>query len=175
MKIKNDSGFTVIELIIAIQLSLLVVGLAYVSYKFSSQLMQNWEEKVAIEAHLLTVSQSLTRVIAQIDQLQLANEQELRAVNASGDSLSIICVDSSLYINDLRVGNNRIKLIKGFIDYYLPAKQVGHYSMPVEQVSLANLKAIDAIKCQLTFQLRDKKHQLAVFSRFTNHPQSIVQ
>lgn len=45
----NESGFTVIEAIIAVLLTSLVVGLAYSSYTFLSRMIEQWKTRMTLE------------------------------------------------------------------------------------------------------------------------------
>ena len=174
MILGNDKGFTVIELLIAIQLSLLVVGLAYVSYKFSSQLLQKWESKIAVETQLHSVSHALTSITTRIDQIKLAGKQQLRAIDANGDTVSVLCRDS-LTVNNMSIGNIQFKLSAAEIKYLVESNERGSERILLSEVNALSVDAIEAIEFQLSFHHRGQEHHLKVFSRVANRIRTIAQ
>ena len=174
MKHKSENGFSVIELIIAIQLSLLVAGLAYVAYNFSSQLLRKWEDKVLIESQLHMTSQALSRVITRISDIQVARAGELKAVDAKGNPLSVILGDS-MQINGLPIGKGKFQVSAAKIHYLVQTAATTDGWQQTSEVDARRLDAIDAIKFDLIFKHRKREYSLNVFQRIGRYPDTIAR
>ncbi|MCB0290679.1 MAG: hypothetical protein KDH97_10530 [Calditrichaeota bacterium] len=110
----GDQGFTIVEVLIALQLSLLIVSMAYVAYHFSSRLIGNYERKIAVERELNQLSATISRVLSQVRSVRMLTPQEFSAIRSDGRPLRI-SLEKQVYLNGERLGSGLLRLGNGTI------------------------------------------------------------
>ncbi|MGH1364883.1 MAG: PilW family protein [Calditrichia bacterium] len=74
---QKDAGFTVIELIIAVQLTLLVIGMAYTSFLFAQKIYLRWQSKTNAEQQLNLIHQQYSVRLNKLTHIHSAESQLL--------------------------------------------------------------------------------------------------
>lgn len=110
----GDGGFTIVEVLIALQLSLMIASMTYVAYRFSSRLIGNYERKLAVERELSQVSRSLSRAISQVRSVQKLAPREFSAMRSDGRPLRIR-LEEQVFLNGERLGGGLLTLHGGSI------------------------------------------------------------
>lgn len=110
----GDSGFTIVEVLIALQLSLLIVSMAYTVYRFGSILHHRYERKLAVERELSQVSRSLSRALSRVRTVQKLAPREFRAMGSDGRPLHIR-LEEQVFLNGERLGSGLMILHGGSI------------------------------------------------------------
>lgn len=110
----GDSGFTIIEVLIALQLTLLIVSMAYTVHHFSSRLIRGYERKLAVERELSLVSHSLSRTLSQVRTVQKLSPREFSAMRSDGRSL-YIRLEAQVFLNGEQLGSGLLTLHGGRI------------------------------------------------------------
>jgi hypothetical protein len=178
LKLKNYSfkqtGYTVMELIVAIQLTLIVLSLVYVSYLLSSNLLNRWRDKVEIESHIGTVSRLISKNINEITKIISANSTELVALKKNGEQIHI-SIAGHFYINQKEIELGEMEFQWGRIDYYIrPSKDVDKLTM-LDLVNPEELELIEAVKIELMYNKSNKKYPITVTSRLLLKKQIIIR
>lgn len=110
----GDSGFTLVEVLIALQLTLLIVSMAYTVYHFGSSLRHRYERKLAVERELSQVSHALSHALSQVRTVQKLSPREFRAMGSNGRPLHIR-LEEQVYINGEQFGSGLLTLHEGRI------------------------------------------------------------
>jgi type II secretory pathway component PulJ len=127
--IKDENGYTIIEIVVAMGMVSIIAGLAFMVYNFSLREMRNWRERLAMENSAHIVVNALANDIIGMQQLLLAESKALKFIRAQGDTAFISIMNDSLliqrqnrftkplvseksYFNYFKEDLNRIKLIE---------------------------------------------------------------
>ncbi len=112
------SGYTLFELIAALQLAFIVIGMIYLAYNQFQQQTDRWQQRIKWEAALSQLSHALTLTLDSAEKVLLANPDKFIAQSEEGDSITIELRDN-IYINQhpllKAVG---MSLEKGRFSYY---------------------------------------------------------
>jgi hypothetical protein len=159
-----ESGFTTVELIIAIQLSLIVIGLVYVSYLLSVKLVDKWQTKVQVENQLASISKSITVNLTEISEIIYARENEFMAIKDDGDTINYRLRDTfSLNKNILQDSN--LKFGHGEILYYVRPVQAASNITVLKNVESGNFTRIVAVEFNMEFKGGKRSYPLSVYTR----------
>jgi hypothetical protein len=160
----KNSGYTTIELLIAMQLTFMIIGLAYSSYLFSRNLVKKWQDKIAIEAQLAVLSKTLSQHLWQIRQILQADASHILALEISGDSLQLR-LDEHLYINEDSLVISPLKLRKGKLIYFLPSGISGEIIQRSGQIDLQETSNIAAVQLELYLSYHDREYPFILCCR----------
>ena len=109
----DSKGYTIIELLIAIQLAFLVISLVYVSYLFAIRLLNQWQERTDLEIKMASMSQVLSNIFHETDQILIAEKERLVLVTSKNDTIVFVFNNGTFLINNMSTfPNNRIKLFQ---------------------------------------------------------------
>jgi type II secretory pathway component PulJ len=143
----NQHGFTTFELIVAIQLSLLVIGLIYVSLIFATKLANKWQDKVYMENNLSLVSITLSKSLDEVETMYVVETNEFIGLKQNGDSLHIYLGDY-VFLNGEMMGDSTLRLTSGRISYLLPAADGSSDLITASNVSGLQLGTIRIIQLE---------------------------
>lgn len=96
--LKDENGYTIVELVVAMGMVSIIVGLAFMVYHFSLREMRNWRERLAVENSAHIVVNALTNDITWMQQLLLAEPKALSFIRAQGDTVLIAIEADSVMI-----------------------------------------------------------------------------
>ncbi len=116
--LQETSGYTLFELIVALQLAFIIIGMIYLAYGLFQQQMERWQAKINREAAFSQFSHVLTLTFDPAEKILLATPDKFIAQSAEGDSITIELRDN-IYINQrplLEAG--WISLEKGHFSFY---------------------------------------------------------
>jgi len=170
----NQQGFTTFELIVAIQLSLLVIGLIYISFIFAAKLANKWQDKVYVENNLSLLSLTLSKSLDVVETIYVAETNELRGSKQNGDSLHIYLSDY-VFLSGEVMGDPTFHLKSGRISYLLPSEDDPSGLITASSVGGLQLDAIRIIHLQLLLERDKKQYPLEVVSRPLKLKRSIVR
>jgi hypothetical protein len=170
----NQQGFTTFELIVAIQLSLLVIGLIYVSFIFATKLTNKWQDKVYVENNLSLVSITLSKSLDEVETIYVAETNEFVGLKQNGDSLHIY-LSEYVFLNGEIMGDSTLRLTSGRINYLLPPADGSSDLITASGVGGLQLDDIRIIQLQLFLERNKKQYPLEVLCRPLKLKRSIVQ
>ncbi len=171
--LKDQRGFTAFELIIAIQLSLVVIGLGYVSYLFSVKLVNKWQKKIVVENSLSQISTTLTKSLDQLRVIHQAGPEELSGLQLNGDTLQVNLQDH-VYLNGETVGDETLLLISAEFEYLLNSNEGGKPHIKMSKLMGSNLNKIRAVKCFLTLKNSGQSCEVEILSRLIKYRYNIT-
>jgi len=161
---QHNSGYTTIELLIAMQLTFMIIGLAYSSYLFSRNLIIRWQEKIRIEGQLVVLSKTVSNHLWGIRQILQAKETEILAIKLSGDSLRLR-LDEGVYINRDTLTISPLKIRGGKFIYFLRSEWPDDLVQSTESIYPEDLTNIAAIRVELSFNRKGKEYPFILFCR----------
>jgi hypothetical protein len=162
--LKPEGGFTTVELIIAIQLSLIVIGLVYVSYLLSIKLVDKWQTKVQVENQLASISKSITVNLTEISQIIYAGENEMMAIKDDGDTINYRLKDTFSFNKQILQDSN-LKFEHGEILYYVRPVQSTSNMTVLKNVESGNFTRIVAVEFSMEFKGGKRSYPLSVYTR----------
>ncbi len=144
---------------IALQLSLLLISMVYLSYLFASSLMIKWQRKVEIENQLSVISRDMSVKINSIRELLNAGPHDITAINNSGDTLNI-SLHPVLKLNRHTFGNENIKYKEGNFRYYIKSQSDGNDITITEGPNLTHKYLAIGVEFNLKFIIFNRMYQL---------------
>lgn len=84
---KSEAGFTTTELLIAIQLTFLLIGFLYAGYSFSLRLSKTWRDRMALENAAAVCMRAMVHDIRQAATILRARDKELALLTDSGKQI----------------------------------------------------------------------------------------
>lgn len=88
-RLAAENGFTVLELIIAVQLTLLVIGMAYSSFLFAQRLYIKWQQKTAAEQQYKLANEMVSVRLSQLSRITNAKPYLLEGVTLKNLPITI--------------------------------------------------------------------------------------
>ncbi len=169
---KNNSGYTTIELLIAMQLSFLVISLAYTSYEFSQQFFKKWQQKSQLESQVAICSKTLSTSLWQINQVISSDLKNLCAIKTSGDTLRITFTED-IYINKNRLHLEPFTLVEGRIEYLVETPENDRFISARSEFYPDTQAHLKAIQITLLLNFQNQKYSLQIVSRVMNGESAI--
>ncbi|RMG25964.1 MAG: hypothetical protein D6732_21760 [Methanobacteriota archaeon] len=173
-KFRGSEGFTALELLIAIQLALLVISLAYISYLFSVGLLKRWNTNILTEEHLSVISSILSKSVDELEIIEFANTNELVGRKPNGDSLHIRLSDF-VFINGKLLGDSTLHITSSKMEYILRPSDGASVPRLVTKVSPDALAHLYAIKFDVRFSIGSREYQIEVMARPLKRRPDIIQ
>lgn len=114
----ESSGYTLFELIVALQMAFIIIGMIYLAYGLFQQQVGKWQAKINREAALSQLSHGLTLTLDPAEKVLLAMPNKIITQSAEGDSITIELKDN-IYINQRPlIETDWISLEKGHFSFY---------------------------------------------------------
>lgn len=168
MYFSKEPGYTLLELIVAIQLSMIVISLVYVSYLLSEKLYTKWQDKIQTEELLSTLSMEFSKKLNQITALNYVSPDSISADSQNGlFSLGLV---NGIKLNGKTINLNNFLLKSGKIDYYGNSSNQP-ISLPLRRPMFAD--HIKAIGIHLELSRKEKRYSLEIFSRIIKRKNGI--
>ncbi len=169
---KSQSGFTAIELLIAIQLSLFVISIGYISYLFSIKLVNKWQEKVVTENSTAQISSTLTKAVDQIQEILIATDKMLLALDQDQDTVSI-SLDEGITYNSRNLGEGIFEFKHGRLKYYCYAEN--SFTIKPRLIKTHDPKKIKVIELDLIFERENKEYRCNIMGRLIRKSPKILK
>lgn len=109
--VKDEAGYTLVELVVAMGMVSLIVGLAFTVYHFSLREMRNWRERMSLENKAHMRVNAISRDLLNLKQLLIAQPKAIGFVRQQGDTVFISMENDSLQIS--RAERLKIGLVAG--------------------------------------------------------------
>jgi|GEM_PF-5226791 len=101
--IKDEQGYTLLELLIAMQLTMMVIGLAIWAYGYTTKVLNKWQENTTDQMDQLRLERALDISVNRIHLIMIAEENLLTGQSEDDSEIRIEQRDSSLIINSRRI------------------------------------------------------------------------
>ncbi|MEL6823930.1 MAG: type II secretion system protein [Calditrichota bacterium] len=153
----NEKGYTLIELLIAMQLTMLVISLAVWGFGFATKVMSRWQKSTTSQIEQLQLERALQITLNRIHGIEQAEDNRLLGRSDDGSGIEIKLIDSSLIINSSHIrGVHKLS----FRYYLYQNREIKVF----QQVPAGWLPSIKAIKIELTID-SDKAKTIQIFRR----------
>lgn len=119
--IDDESGYTVVELLIAMQLAFLVIVFAFWGFGFTTKILNRWSSDNQAAMQKTLTNRALLYSLDKIREIKVAQPHYLEAITTAGDKLVISLSDDQLVVN----GKVLSKGFKGGFRYCLDAQNGG--------------------------------------------------
>jgi hypothetical protein len=103
----KERGYTTIELMVAISLSLIFIGFVYSVYHFSIRLTRSWDEKICLEDQVLICMDRLNRDLIAASEIKVLGADTL-AVIVRDKQIGYRIRKGVLYRNGFRIHSDKI-------------------------------------------------------------------
>lgn len=84
----SREAFTLLEVSIAITISLLVVGLAYGAFAFSSRVVAHWRSRTAVETQIHLMTRRLSQEVRNARGVQLKSPRSITLVSGGKEAIT---------------------------------------------------------------------------------------
>ena len=159
---KGNRGYTLVEIIIAIQIFFMIVTFAYTIYLFGYKFLLNWEEKNDIAVNELQIKRVLLNELSGAKSIITISTMGIEYVNPNYSYNRIHWLKNNLYLNQRVLNNAKISLIMNNLNLL---KNINNKLeiIPLSQLDINNDKILDINEfthieaLQMEFELRSKK------------------
>lgn len=107
---KSKTGFTTVELMIAISISFTIISLIYSVYFFSIRISRSWREKIKLEHIALICMDRLTRDIVNASEIQTMGHNKLALLLNDNRNIVYRIQNNDLYRNSFCMNFHDIKI-----------------------------------------------------------------
>lgn len=161
----NERGFSTIELIVAIQLGLFVIGMAYLAYLLAINLAGRWEEKTRAETQMALISTTLTHSMDRVVQVHRAEPDEFQAETRGGNSLHLR-IGRYLVLNGQIVGDSSVVVKSGELRYLISTRDSDSEPVEVARVEVPETGGIVAVGFETNLRVGDQDKKVGLTCRF---------
>jgi len=167
----NQSGYTLIEVIIAVQIFLIVLTMTYTIYLFGYKYMVRWNNDNNLLATELLIQKSLSNELTTAKKIIEISEQEIVYTDRNYNLQKIYWSNDSLVIKDKPVNNARNKIAFQKMRFLQKGKNYHQYS-PFTQFDLNNDHKISYKELERICMLN---YEFIIFNRSKNHKVLFIQ
>jgi prepilin-type N-terminal cleavage/methylation domain-containing protein len=139
---QDESGYTLIELLIALQLSAIIIGIIYMNYQFIQNYLVRMEERINFEIRCAAISDIITKQLTETREVVRAESKLLSLITHSEDSV-IIQIKDELIINR----NNLLEgyRIEGKFNYYFISGEKRYWTSHPNPRKISQLRAVKVV------------------------------
>ena len=159
---REQAGFTVIELLIALQLGILVIGFAYLSYGFVQQYLQLWQQQRQRESNIAVVTTVITQTLDSFHYVQTADRDALTGFSANGP---ITLKWRQLSRNGISILPQNTTVVDHRVTYWIFAESSADELVKMESVDNSQLAGVRAVELQLEIQTKAGAQKINIFAR----------
>lgn len=164
--VKNKQGYTLVELMIAIQLTFLIVGFVYYSFLSSQQLLKSWQNRYRTENDIAMISQLCSKLLSELHIIQVAEKHKLSGLNLQGEFMELSLNENFKY-NDNEILFQCLKVQKGHFIYTLENPEDRGLLISKQNVTPAEIPFIIGLELKLIVESEHRKLTIKIFNRFT--------
>ena len=108
---KSNKGYTLVELIIAIQLFFIILSFAYTIYLFGYKFLFNWEEKNTLISDELQIKRVLLNELSKAKGINMISINTIEYINPNYSTNKIEYHENKLFLNQRRLNHIKINVI----------------------------------------------------------------
>lgn len=161
--LRHETGYTTIELLIAIQISFLTMSLCYFSYLIILKFSRQWEQKQQMEYQLSEMVNQIDWEFNRISDISMAKTGELQGIDRELNLLHW-CFRDNLYINNRSFFQEPLYFRHGSFFYQPERSSISDNLPDPVQIPEKFLEKIYYIECRIHLTANDKSFFL-LFSR----------
>lgn len=166
--IYSESGYTVIEILIAMQLSFIAFSIIYLNYSFINNYMHRLENRITAEIVCANLSQNLTKQLTEVREVLRADAHTVVCIKSSDDTLW-------LQINEQLLLNGKTfyetSQVEGYFNYFISGGLSGNWS---RNPTFREMKHIRAIRLRLEITQNGEANRLKTTTRLLKRKPHIV-
>ena len=121
--IKDQRGYTLIEIMVAIQIFFIVITLAYTIYLYSFKFMSRWNDKNSLIQSELLIRKSLTYELTHTPQILEISPKKIIYLNKQFRIKQIQWSDSSLFIKSKPLNKEGLNITIENLEFYVSQKE----------------------------------------------------
>jgi hypothetical protein len=135
----SEAGYTLLELLIALQLTMIIIGIVYLHYPFIINFMSRLEEQLTADIEFENFGYTLTRQLDEIKEIIDADAQNLVFIGSDKDTIRI-----HLSGNNVNFGwqNNFNYSMRAIFSYYIGVPINNQWTSTPSGNEVGNIKAI---------------------------------
>jgi hypothetical protein len=164
----NQSGYTVIEILIAMQLSFITFSIIYLNYTFINYYMVRLESRITDEIEYTNLSHNLTKQLTEIREVLWADPHMVTFLKSSNDTLRLQ-INGQLLMNGKNVFET--SRLEGNFNYYISIGTRGNWT---RNPTFREMKYIRAIQLSLEITKNSSKSRLKMTIRLLKRKPQIV-
>jgi len=160
----SDSGYTLIEVIVAIQIFLIVLTFTYTIYLFGYKFISNWNERRDLQADELILNRVLTSQLGSAQKINAIYPAQIIFIDNQYRLKSIYWSSDTLYANSRPVNSYRIKIKVDELRFLCMEEEKDFSDLDLNSDGVLfpmELKDVKAIR--LDYQLYSKRNQVSDF------------
>ncbi len=108
-KSRNKNGYSIIEVIIALQIFMIVLSFAYTLYHYQHRFMKKWNEDSLTMNTSIVVDHLLFEISQRAKEIILIEQQTIHYIDDSGIK-KLTCKNDNLFLNSKQVNTDGIKI-----------------------------------------------------------------
>jgi hypothetical protein len=108
---KSNKGYTLVELIIAIQLFFIILSFAYTIYLFGYKFLFNWEEKNTLITDELQIKRVLLNELSKSKGINIISMNTIEYINPNYSLNKIEYLQNNIFLNQRRLNHAKVKII----------------------------------------------------------------
>ncbi|MCK5455042.1 MAG: hypothetical protein KAJ16_11795 [Calditrichia bacterium] len=163
---KSSQGYTLIELIIAMQLAFLVVGLTYSSLLFSQRLLKLWQDKYGSENEIAMISQFCSKILSELHIIQVAEKHVLAGLDQEGNRIRVVLNENFEY-NKRNILLQRWEICDGQFSYYLEDPEDHRQLYLKANLTPREIPLLVGLEMKLILVSNQREISIQIFNRFT--------
>jgi type II secretory pathway component PulJ len=165
---KNEKGYTIIELMIALSLSMITIGFIYEAYFISARMLKNWQDKIRCEDTALICMDSLCRDVLRSVDFKNTGESETTLIGDDDRAIVYRFHDGNLFRNGFQINPPSVRVDRVIIRN-INATEIAEFSDRAATYSTFDLRpSIDTtdavIPVSVEFAAHNKTKQISLRS-----------
>lgn len=164
---KSDTGYTIIEIIIAIQIFMIIVSLTYSIYLFGYKFISRWDDKTDIHLQEMVIQNILYKQIDNSKSIIEISPVGITAVNSDYKISKLLWSEDTLYINGISLNNN---------DQQINLSQTSFYVLGLEKIfTEVDLNRDGRLKGEELETIKGIKYKYRINSKNYSYESSIIK
>jgi len=174
-KIKRENGFTSVELMVAIILTLIITGFVYLVYSYSIKIMRTWRENMDIENTVSLCIHRITKDITSASRIVTMTDHEMNLMIDDRKTVRYQHHESRLLRNGLPMHHEKLQVISTLFRYGQSQNDFGFSDFGAaplfERIGDKETirKPIISVEIVIGDSLKQIKAQTSVYVRNTAH------
>jgi hypothetical protein len=119
-KLKIEKGYTSVELMIAVVLSLMLIGFIYSAYFFSIRITRSWREKINLEDTAMICLNRISLDLVNCSEIFQMNKNGLKLLLNNKKTINYDFGGGNLFRNGIRMNDHGFNIIDLSFAYTIP-------------------------------------------------------
>lgn len=175
MSRNNQLGYTLIELLIAIQFLAILLTLVYTIYLFSTKFMDRWRQNNALLRTYILTEKVMMKKITSIRYIYIIDNEQILFKDFFDKQQIIQWKDQNLYINSRALSTSDVKIILNSLMFYIKKENMVELATFLtldlnddRKLTPDELKNLKGMEFNFTLQVKRKSEKLKIFYLLTD-------